>query len=370
MGYMPASDDAMPMHSAFYTMSANLHDSAFSQPTFPAVPPQTTSTEDLEAETNAALAEHAAISHALDIFEKALPAEYQPLPSDAAPPISTPFGPALQYRTHTISCILAFYYAGRILLHRLHPQMPPAAMISAQAATAQTAPYAQRIGKICAGLYYPQQYNLQTGALNPSLGGALIESTFFLFFAAIQFQDPAQRGWTINKLKEITKLSGWQTAAAVAAGCEFAWEATGNAGRGPPYRPTMDWRNKDDRLGDKTLKKQAKEAEAQQKKRDKEQDKEASEAEEERIRREREERYFVAAGKDGPSRSSRIGRSNQGGEVGGGRRKAADDEDEGEPDAITHDRETIGTNPFARTHWALGLLSLDEDIAKIDLGKR
>jgi hypothetical protein len=378
MGYMPTSDNSMPMHSAWAEMSANLKDSGFSQTTSPT---PSSDKEDLEAETAAALREHVAISNALDIFEKSLPPEYQPLPRDAAPPISTPFGPALQYRTHTISCIWAFYYSGRILLARLHPHMPPAAMISAQVAAAQTAAYAQRIGKICAGLYYPQQYNLQTGALNPSLGGALIESTFFLFFAAIQFQDPAQRGWTINKLKEIARLSGWQTAAAVAAGCEFAWEATGKAGRGPPYKPTMDWRSRDDRVGDKALKNQAKMAKAEQKKdksgrgkakaSDGEVDAPASSTE-------GEPHAATTTGKgtgtrqDGPPRRIKDYRSyrraGRGGAGPGGDEEEEDEED-AEPEAITNDRNTIGTNPFARTHWALGLLSLDEDIEKIDLGK-
>jgi Fungal specific transcription factor domain len=418
MGYMPPSDNPMPMHSAWAAMSANLKDSGLSQATFDASPTQSTDSEDLEAETNDALVEHAAISNALDIFERSLPPEYQPLPRDAAPPISTPFGPALQYRTHTISCIWAFYYSGRILLARLHPKMPPAAMISAQVAAAQTAAYAQRIGKICAGLYYPQQYNLQTGALNPSLGGALIESTFFLFFAAIQFQDPAQRGWTINKLKEIARLSGWQTAAAVAAGCEFAWEATGKAGRGPPYKPTMDWRSRDDRVGDKAMKNQAKMAKAELRRdakmgKGKERASEVANAEADAVapsttRAEdaataraaadapaaatasRQDEYFVAAGTDGPPRRIRDYRSyrrrggrRRGGGGGGGEGFGPDGNDDGgeeeeeeddeeedpEPEAITHDRNTIGTNPYARTHWALGLLSLDEDIAKIDLGK-
>ncbi len=53
-----------------------------------------------------------------------------------------------------------------------------------------------------------------------------------------------------------------------------------------------------------------------------------------------------------------------------GKDRGQHEEEEGEPEAITNDRKTIGTNPYARTHWALGLLSLDEDIAKIDLGKK
>jgi Fungal specific transcription factor domain len=361
MGYMPGPENPAPMHSAFAMMSANLYGSGFPQQSFPTV----TEIQDLEAETAAALAEHAAISHAFDVFAQSLPEEYGPLPPDAAPPISTPFGPALQYRTYTIACIWAFYYSGRILLHRLHPSMPPAAMVSAQVAAAQTAPYAQKIGKICAGIYYPQQYSLQSGALNPSLGGALAESHFSLFFAAIQFQDQVQRAWTISKLKEIARLSGWQTAAAVAAGCEFAWKATGEVGRGPPYKPTMDWKSKDERVGDKELKSRDKAERAQKREREKQEREKAEKEEGERMRKdtEREEQHFVAAGKDGPFRGrlkSTVGRNGEGGEGDG---------EEAEPEAITHDRNTIGTNPYARTYWAMGLLSLEDDIAKIDSGK-
>lgn len=389
MGYMPENPVSMP--SAFVAMSANLYQSGFPQQPFSV----NSESDDLEAETTAAHAEYAAIAKAFDIFEQCLPEEFGPLPPDAAPPISTPFGPALQYRTHTIACIWTLYYSGCILLRRLHPAMPPAAMISAQAGAAKTAPFAQKIGKICAGLYYPQQYNLQIGALNPSLGGALIESTFALFFAAVQFTDHAQRGWTINKLKEIARLSGWQTAAAVAAGCEFAWEATGRAGRGPPYRPTMDWRSKDDRVGDKVLKNADKAAKAAQKEREREERakekeqrsrEENEERERERKEREREEQYFIAAGKDGPRRRKtstikKIRRKvippGKEGEENNGRQEefeeyeeeVEEEDEDAEPEAITHDRKTIGHNPFARTHWALGLLAVEEDIAKIDLGK-
>lgn len=412
LGYMPSPEQPQPLHSAFATMSANLHDPGFTPSQVNNPQPEA---ESLEAATASAHVEHAAISSALELFVSSLPSEFMALPADAAPPITTPFGPALQYRTHTISCIWALYYSALILLARLHPSMPPAAMISAQVASAQTAPWSQTIGRICAGLYYPQRHSLKTGNLNPSLGAALIESTFSLFFAGVQYTDPIQRGWTINKLREISRLSGWQTAAAVAAGCEFAWQAMGRAGRGPAYRPTMNWRSSDERVGDKEMKARNKQQRENSQRaqsgttptttseratHDPSADEDEwldpeTERERDAMQRhnEREERYFVAAGKNGPAgttvtvnttsptttrRSSNfspttslpskaeaegdnivVNVSERKGSVASAAREVS----------ITHDRESIGTNPFARTHWALGLLSVEEDIAKIDLGK-
>ena len=311
-GMMPTATGPIHMSSAFHMMAKNLHDSGI-----PSTPPTWNATPvgDLEAETSAALEEHAAIVEAFDLFSTVLGPEYQPLPPDTTPPISTPFGPALQYRTHPIACIWAFYYAGHILLHRLNPHMPPAAMMSVGLCARQTAEYAQTIGKICAGLYYPQQYSLQTGCLNPSLGAALAESTFTLFFAAIQFTDAGQRGWAINKLRDIARLTGRQSSAAMAAGCETAWERMGMAGRGPKYTPAMDRDNKDERVSGKT-------------------------------------------------RRERLSNPHDPGHQSG---KAANEDDE--PQMINHDRRFINVNPNARVHWALGLLAVEADMRKLDLNK-
>jgi hypothetical protein len=50
-----------------------------------------------------------------------------------------------------------------------------------------------------------------------------------------QYKDSAQRKWTISKLQDIVRLTGWQTARAVAGACERSWVRTAEAERGPPY---------------------------------------------------------------------------------------------------------------------------------------
>ena len=199
-----------------------------------------TVSDTLEAETAEAKAEWTRILAAFEAFSEALGPGFAPLPSDSVPSIATPFGPAVQYRTHTVSFLVAFYYTGMILLHRLHPDMPAAAMIAAGLAAPRTGKYSQLIGKIAAGLYYPQRPGLPGGGLSPTLGAALSDITITLFFAGVQFRDAAQRGWTISKLRDIARLTGWQSAATIAAGCETAWVKTFEAGRGPPYQRTMD----------------------------------------------------------------------------------------------------------------------------------
>ncbi|KAJ5666459.1 uncharacterized protein N7477_008907 [Penicillium maclennaniae] len=177
---------------------------------------------------------------AMDTYAQALGRDFQPLPEDVTTAISSPFGPALQYRTHTIAVIWGFYYAGRILLKRLHPSMPPAMMMSAGVAASTTAEYAQIIGRIAAGIYYPQRYNLQAGSLSPTLGSSLQEMTMPMFFAGVQYVDHMQRGWTIAKLRDISRLTGWKTSDAIAGGCEKAWIVAAKNGRGPPYEKSFE----------------------------------------------------------------------------------------------------------------------------------
>lgn len=177
---------------------------------------------------------------AVDAFADALERDFQPLPVDVMPSISTPFGPALQYRTHTIAVIWGFYYAARILLNRFHPSMPPAMMVAAGVAAPTTAEYAQIIGRITAGIYYPQRYNLQAGSLSPTLGSSLTEMTVPVFFAGVQYTDPVQRIWTIAKLRDVARLTGWKTSDAIAGGCEKAWVVAAKLGRGPPYERSFE----------------------------------------------------------------------------------------------------------------------------------
>ncbi|CRG86865.1 hypothetical protein PISL3812_03877 [Talaromyces islandicus] len=172
---------------------------------------------------------------AYDFYESQLGDAFAPLPAGSAPPISTPFGPALQYRSYLIAVLWAFYYTGRLMHFRLHPCMPPATMKSAVTAAGTTAQYAQIIGKIVSGIYYPQLYNLDAGSLNPALGAALVQITVPIFFAGVQYTDAAQRGWTVATLRNISRLTGWQSADAIADGCESAWYITAKTGKGPPY---------------------------------------------------------------------------------------------------------------------------------------
>ncbi len=246
---------------------------------------------ELETATAEAEAEWNDIKHAFDVFEQNLGADFQPLSPEYMQPLSTPFGPALYYRTYSIACIWALYYTGRIIAARVHPSMPPAAMVAAGIAAFQTKEWAKLVGRVCAGL----QPTSLTTELNPSLGAALIESSLGLFFAGIQYQDAGQRGWTITKLRDIARLTGWQSSAAIASGCETAWTKAAEAGKGPPYQRTMDPTAKDDRVA--------------------------------------------------------------------GRRPDLN----GGPPKDNNDRRFITINPSTRLHWALGLLSVEEDMRKLSL---
>ena len=248
---------------------------------------------ELEAATLEAEAEWNDLRNALDIFEECLGPDYQPLSPEHMQPLSTPFGPALYYRTYPISCIWNLFYMGRIIAARVQPSMPPAMMAAAGIAAPRTAEWATLIGRICAGL----QPMSSSEPLNPSRGAALIESTLGLFFAAVQFRDAAQRGWTITKLREIARLTGWQSSAAIAAGCETSWVKAWEAGRGPPYARTMEPTARDDRVA--------------------------------------------------------------------GRRPWI----EGAPPKDSNDRRFIAVNAGTRVHWALGLLSVEEDMRQLSLSK-
>ncbi|KAJ6172173.1 hypothetical protein N7470_001240 [Penicillium chermesinum] len=191
--------------------------------------------ESADVTYNEAEREWEEILMATDAFFQAVGPDFQPLPPDVTVPIDSPFGPALQYRTLNIALLWGFYYAGRILLYRLHPCMPPAMMVAAGVAAPATADYAQIIGRILAGIYYPQRYNFEAGSLSPALGSSLTDMTVPMFFGAVQYVDGLQRSWTVSKLREIARLAGWKTSEVIAGGCEKAWVIAAKHGRGPPY---------------------------------------------------------------------------------------------------------------------------------------
>ncbi|KAI9732535.1 MAG: hypothetical protein M1834_003870 [Cirrosporium novae-zelandiae] len=212
-----------------YTRNATVSPSSGNSPN------STTSELDFDVATHDAISQYNSIASALDLFEASLGPDYAPLPSDVSVPYATPFGPSITYRTFSIGVIWALYYAARIILTRVHPHMPPAAMIAQSVAASQTARYALLIGRINAGLHPRRKATF----LNPLVGSALMEGTLALFFAGVQFQDPGQRVWVVSKLRDLTTLSGWQTSLAIASGCESAWVNAYQAGRGPPYERTI-----------------------------------------------------------------------------------------------------------------------------------
>ncbi|KAF2452751.1 hypothetical protein BDY21DRAFT_375323 [Lineolata rhizophorae] len=202
---------------------------------------------DLTAQTEAAEREWLELKQVLNNFASYLGSAYQPLPADIVQRIQSPFGDALQYRGYDIGVIWAMYHTTQIIHARSHPAMPAAAMMAAGIAARWTAPNATEIGRISAGI-------VPTPAgtpLSPSLGAALNETTMALFFAGVQLVDQAQRAWTVHRLRDIGKRTGWATAALIAHGCENAWERAGQAGRGPPYTRIRDEKSTDDRLAGK-----------------------------------------------------------------------------------------------------------------------
>lgn len=200
--------------------------------------------QSLDIATAEAEAEHAAISRAFDVFEKHFGPAFAPLEPEHMTPMSSPFGPAIYYRSFSIACIVSLYYCGRIILCRTAPSMPPAAMAAAGVSAAATAGYGNTIGRISAGI----QPVSNTAPLNPQHGAALMDSCMGLFHAGVQYRDAAQRGWLITKLRDIARLTGWQTSALIASGCERAWTRLAVLGVGPPYERTMNPSAKDDRI--------------------------------------------------------------------------------------------------------------------------
>jgi hypothetical protein len=222
-GMMP-SEDPSPAPAAYTSMGES--------------PPYAGFTDDDDDTTiGEAEAEWENILAAYQYYESQLGEAFAPLPADSTTPISSPFGPALQYRSHKIAVLWGYYYTGRIMLNRLHPSMPPAAMIATVTSASTCEHFAQTIGRISAGLYYPQIDIQEIGGVNPNLGAAWIEVTINLYVAAVQYTDTTQRDWTVTTFRKLGRLTGWQSADIIANGCEFGWIRRAEAGRGPPYTP-------------------------------------------------------------------------------------------------------------------------------------
>jgi hypothetical protein len=233
------------------------------EPSRQASPQSTTSEEiDLQQQTLDAEQEWADISAALHLLSSHFGEDFQALGPEFSTPIETPFGPALQYRTYGIAGIWMNYHMAQIFLHRSHPSMPPAAMMAAGIAARETGWHANEIGRIAAGI---APNCTMASSVNPSVGAALIESSTCLFLAGVQvclptyriypsitnifqYQAPHQRHWCVLRLRTIARLTGWQTAHAIATGCETSWIKAAQMGKGPTYERKEDvgvWKTPD-----------------------------------------------------------------------------------------------------------------------------
>lgn len=54
----------------------------------------------------------------------------------------------------------------------------------------------------------------------------------------------------IQRLHDVTRLTGWQTAKQIADGCESTWTRAAKMGRGPPYVRSPDMRLADGSTSD------------------------------------------------------------------------------------------------------------------------
>jgi hypothetical protein len=202
------------------------------------IPEPLSPSEDLDAFYSEAEAEWAEIAQAFTVLQESLGAEYQPLGIDyMTPASSTPFGPAIYYRTYSIATLQMLYNMAMLVLHRCHPSMPPIAMMATNIQKRKTHPYAINIARIVAGLV-PTDTSSQ---INPALGASLIEATMPMFFAAVQYDQDDQRDWIVRKLREINRLTGWATASRILLGCQRAWEKAAEMRAGPAYvRPPFE----------------------------------------------------------------------------------------------------------------------------------
>ncbi|PHH76777.1 hypothetical protein CDD80_1227 [Ophiocordyceps camponoti-rufipedis] len=196
--------------------------------------PQTDTNDDSEAPQSLEAAENEweSIRQGFEALESHLGPQFQHLNSEYADRMETPFGSALQYRTYSVAGIWMNYYMGLIHLYRGRPCMPPAAMQAAQVAAPSTAGYAIQIGRIAAGL---AEDCSRTVDLSTTLAAAFIESCFCLFVAAVQLQNNEQRCWVVQRMYDISRLTGWQSAKKIAHGCESAWLKAYQLGHGPEY---------------------------------------------------------------------------------------------------------------------------------------
>ncbi|KAF5002545.1 hypothetical protein FDECE_10609 [Fusarium decemcellulare] len=230
-GSPPAFPGIVPTHGNFKVPRG------FTPPTGSSPQSDATEDDDPDVSFQAALQEWEAIKHGFEVFENSLGPEFQPLRPEYSDKRDSPFGMTLQYRTFSVAGIWMNYYMGMIHLVRTHPSMPPAAMQAAGLSARQTAPYSNKLGRVAAGL---SDDCSQVTEITTLVSAAFIESCFCLFVAAIEYQDEAQRHWVVRRLRDIARLTGWQSARRIADGCESSWIKAAQLGHGAPYVRAAD----------------------------------------------------------------------------------------------------------------------------------
>ena len=185
----------------------------------------------VEALTARALAEWNDIRTACETFVHRLGPGFQPLTPEEHVSFETPFGPSCHFRSFEIAALWAMYYATLLILIRAHPSKPAAAHISVGVSARETAWYANEIGRIATGITNP---GMQSERHFRYLG-AFTACVVPLFFAGAQYQGEDQRRWTVQRLLEIAKHTGWTTAETCANGCETSWVNAAAMGRGAPW---------------------------------------------------------------------------------------------------------------------------------------
>lgn len=148
-------------------------------------PPPNSEDDDtrLDDQTAEAMEEWDDILNAFRILGERLGPDFAPLGPEYVQEINSPFGPAIQYRTYSIAVIWLLYYMGLIVCHRAHPSMPPTAMVAAGFAARETAMFANKIGRISAGVAPDASTATH---VNIGTGTGLTESAFALFVAGVQ----------------------------------------------------------------------------------------------------------------------------------------------------------------------------------------
>ena len=138
-----------------------------------------------------------------------------------------PFGHTVVYCTHALACWWAQFYMARILLRRVHPDIPAIASAAVKSAELETEDDALMVGRIIAGII-----PLDARIVHPATQGVLIESTMPLFIAGMQYKNFAQRSWTVKAFETIERCTGWKFAKQASLAIRQLWKRADSLGRG------------------------------------------------------------------------------------------------------------------------------------------